>query len=1436
MKFMRRLAAGILAANMAFTAVDIEYLPKPDVTASAENIHISSVTGEFSEDMNELPDIKTLIAKAAGFVFGKDVSDIEIMEIQQAYLEGIIPDELIGNVDRDITEGEYRRLLKATGEYLNFDIKYPDNFDRWVSSGSTKPIKRLAAANDFISTHMNTWGHDWTVNILKGVGRANMYTNGPAECVDPEYFGGQEDDHGSLMFFTHNIDPVTGAPLMDRDMKGYLRVDDNLTVKEAIQLVTRYIHIFTVTVPEKNFVPLSEVRTPLVLSEEELAAAAKMPEPTYEWLPAYQGCWYVSGASSNGVSDYVLETEFSTISEMGFNFMRYNSPRTNFMNESGNIDKEMLAQLDKAVRLAIKYGIHLRVDLGDNGVLLGRLKGGVTSDGSTSVDGFGKNSCTAQEYRDYIKSIYAAVAARYKNVPNSILSIHLFVEPLTVAETEGTDKNVTHSEYPTYVYMLADAIWAEDDDRLIATDGAPWAGYPNEYLAEEGIKRNLTSNGKERRILQNFHFFSFDFSWTNGFYGEMPSLSSKRDYVPPCVSNNNTITVKANSDGFNAGTTVNVKDQNRNVGYLKLTTYKNGDEVEAPVGAARVNNGYILYTLKNDADTLVFTNTGATGDCENSLEYIWITYPEKADSKIPIFGFFTEDGSACYGDGRYEEFAARSNGITTIREIGSSEVLYFTDKKTTHIRLGGDGQGFLNTQAVKDGMEPNWCFWKAEPTVQINDGNDNLDYTATFTKLNSDDKTVYRFDDDDMMRSLINVWTEFAQKYNTVPMQNEMGPNNGSRKEVIYAYEEFFVKAYTEAGWPWGGVCFNLGANGSLIDDYIYQGDYVKYDFHRTDATQLALYQSYMTRFDIDEIGHLPYTGEKQEPVLNVKYKGAALELGKDYKVTYHDSVEPGVATAVVTGLGEYAGIFTSKRYYISIFESEPIIDGSTAGDVVLKAGDDYFPFGKISETFAKITELGKTAPDNEYVIYVNVPLASEKKFDVPAKAITITAQNEGSIQTEVTSVAVKCDLVLNCPIICTKSGKTIAFKVAKDKTLTLGKAFASLGAISGTKTSRLIVNDDISVPSIATFGNVTANGTITIGANGKFTAISELNGNVILSTNSTAAIINIGTANITLVQNKTTAKLPKAAISAVTGELNVAVDGTLKAEDIILTAGKTDIDTTKIKLPDTEFCAYLYKKNIVAEKPDAMFIGETPYPSFEKAFEGMTDTTENYTLTLNDDISASKLVLPKQVGSLTINGGKEIIVEGAVSFKTSYPLTIENTKISAVKSNNLQPVTITANKGLTLKDIEFNAKAVTVKGKGNLTLGNCKGTAFNTISGFTEAKVMGTLKLIGKFTVPTVKLEANAELTLANKSALTVKTGLSGTEGAKIAIESGAKPITATGKINGNITLSGTLSTTSPILTVNKNTTNTELNKWFTISGGKLDNKDQKGKVYFVK
>ena len=121
-------------------------------------------------------------------------------------------------------------------------------------------------------------------------------------------------------------------------------------------------------------------------------------------------------------------------------------------------------------------------------------------------------------------------------------------------------------------------------------------------------------------------------------------------------------------------------------------------------------------------------------------------------------------------------------------------------------------------------------------------------------------------------------------------------------------------------------------------------------------------------------------------------------------------------------------------------------------------------------------------------------------------------------------------------------------------------------------------------------------------------------------------------------------------------------------------------------------------------------------------------------------------------------------------------------------------------------------------------------------LSGFTEAKVIGKVKLIGKFTVPTVKLETDAELTLANKSALTAKTELSGVEGSKVVIESGAKPITATGKISGNIALSGTLSTTAPILTVNKNTSNTELNKWFTVSGGKLDNKDQKGKVYFIK
>ena len=580
----------------------------------------------------------------------------------------------------------------------------------------------------------------------------------------------------------------------------------------------------------------------------------------------------------------------------------------------------------------------------------------------------------------------------------------------------------------------------------------------------------------------------------------------------------------------------------------------------------------------------------------------------------------------------------------------------------------------------------------------------------------------------------------------------------------------------------------------------------------------------------IASIEDQPFTGDAITPSVTIKYGEITLVKDIDYTVIYTDNINAGKATVTITGTGNYTG---NQTVFFNIIEDRSVqLDIGNPGD-----GD----YSSVTDALKYISDQikHKTA-ESSYTINIGESLTENKALKLPKSDVTIKIRG-GKLILKSPTITANSDLILDCEVIAQTSGKIVAIKAAAGKTVTIDKLSNGIGNIKGTKTSHLIINDDLAVTGISTFADVSvAEGRfLTVKNKGKITGINKLNGSIELSTGSAATVVTVEKADITLIPNNN-GILPKVTVTSISEALNVKVNGTLKSGTTILTAAKDGLDTTKITVvhddATTQLKAFLYKKAVRAEVPDMLSIAGKPYPTFEKAFEAMTNSTGNYTITLNDDISVSKLTLPKQIGSLTINGGKELIVESTVSLKASYPITIENTKISAVKSKDLQAVTITANKGLTLKDVEFNAKAVTVNGKECLTLGNCKGTAFNTISGFTEAKVIGKVKLIGKFTVSTVKLEEDAELTLANNSVLTAKTELSGAEGSKIVIESGAKPITATGKISGNITLSGALSTIAPILTVNKNTSNNELNRWFTVSGGTLDNKDQKGKAYFVK
>lgn len=847
------------------------------------------------------------------------VAECEIIELQKARLAGLVPDELCGDVNRKITVEEFKLLLKALMEYEN--ETQPEGFKGWLNEKEEGYLTRKDAANSFIQQYHFALNREYDINLAASMMNSSLFS-AVAECLDPEFGGGSKegfDEYNFYIFFIGNFDQYSGAPLMDRDLNGYLRLNDPMTVKEAIQLVYRYSNSHTKE--NSEYISLKKAAAQkLVLSDEEMHAAELIPEPTYEKLPAYQGAWYLPVI---GRADIVFEDDFSMISDMGFNYLRYTISSWQFLNQKGEIQKSALEALDNAIHYAIKYGFHINLDLdldigGESPVRpLFLMRDGVKTPVEGGIAGFGNSTFTAQQYRNYYCNIWKTIAERYSNVPNSILSFQLFTEEPVDDELSGfQDDYLSEGMYTEFVYILADAIWEKDDDRLISTGAAFYDVNPCVALAEEGIKRNLSSGGKERRILQNFHMFLPDYSWTNGFYGEMPSANINPDYIPNNIFSENSITVKAPSGGFGAGTTIKIRDNNRNIDKLCLTSYKNGSVVETPSGKAGVGNKYVTYTLSKDADTIILTNKGTNSPMtDNYLYYIWITYPEKADKKIPIFGYFREDSGDTYGSGGYEEYTERNaNGLMSYEEIAYSTVLGFTDRKTTFVTVGGDSMRLQEKKAQKEGKTVSYAY--ADTVIKIKDGNDYADYTSEFKDYTGQDPITYRCNDDDLLGVFIDNWKEFCEKYHTVPIQHEMGPNNGSRKEVLYAYSERWLDTFEKAGWPWGGIA-HPNANGALYDDYIWKGDYVNYDFHRTDATQLKIYQEHMKKFDIDDIGVLYYTGKEQKPDLTVKYKGTKLIPGTDYEVSYHDMTEPGTATAVVTGKGKYEGIFSVQRYFI---------------------------------------------------------------------------------------------------------------------------------------------------------------------------------------------------------------------------------------------------------------------------------------------------------------------------------------------------------------------------------------------------------------------------------------------------------------------------------------------------------------------------------------
>ncbi len=190
---------------------------------------------------------------------------------------------------------------------------------------------------------------------------------------------------------------------------------------------------------------------------------------------------------------------------------------------------------------------------------------------------------------------------------------------------------------------------------------------------------------------------------------------------------------------------------------------------------------------------------------------------------------------------------------------------------------------------------------------------------------------------------------------------------------------------------------------------------------------------------------YLVYTGKPLKPSITMSYNSKQLEEGIDYTVTYKNNVNPGNATAVITGIGEFAG--SSRTFNFTIVPASIY-----SANYTLKTSS-YTYTGKAIKPKVSLTYNQKTLKEG-----TDYTLSYKNNTKVGTAQIIITGKNgfKGSSRTETFTIkkAVKKPLAKGKAF----TYKSMTYKVtnssSKNPTVTLTKA--------GTGTKSLTIPDKV--------------------------------------------------------------------------------------------------------------------------------------------------------------------------------------------------------------------------------------------------------------------------------------------------------------------------------------------------------------------------------------
>ncbi len=370
------------------------------------------------------------------------------------------------------------------------------------------------------------------------------------------------------------------------------------------------------------------------------------------------------------------------------------------------------------------------------------------------------------------------------------------------------------------------------------------------------------------------------------------------------------------------------------------------------------------------------------------------------------------------------------------------------------------------------------------------------------------------------------------------------------------------------------------------------------------------------------------------------------------------------------------------------------------------------------------------TDKDKDYEIILNDDI-TVSKLTLPKTANSIVFSGSGSLKLNMTALAIPVNTSFSTDIIGTNA-KPLAITVAAGKTLEISCGTENIGAVRGANTSALHVNKSNTFDSVASFGEVTVANKAVLTVKGNVTAVKLLRGTIAFpNAKSTAAITTAEDSAVILTDNNGTAA--KVTVSGVIGTLTVKfVDSDNKVislqsgRSILIAGGKTDF-TDKITVENASTSsktlnAFLYGKDIRAEYAGAITLSDGTdtknYPNLDLAVKAVNDVSKDYTLTLNENITVSKLTLPKTAKSITFDGSSVLNLN-----MTALTLPVNTKFRTELVGKNAKPLAITVAAGKTL-DLSSALNIGAIKGSKTSVLNINNYATIGGISTFGEVNV----------------------------------------------------------------------------------------------------------------